>query len=160
LWVVLATALQGRGTRAMQLLDMLNPILHSSDGQAIDQYRVEPFVVAADVYSQPPHVGRGGWTWYTGSAAWMYRVALESILGIDVQGNRLRINPCIPADWAEFELTVRRGETPWRIAVKNPKGLERGTSRVRVDGVPIAGGAIFLTDDGREHSVEIEIESV
>src|SRR5581483_10415762 len=97
-WVVLAEALRGRGAEAFGLFDLLNPIRHTerSDGTAL--YRVEPYVIAADVYGQPPHTGRGGWTWYTGSAAWYYRVGLETLLGFRKEGTRLRIEPCIPGD--------------------------------------------------------------
>ncbi len=95
-WVVMATALLGQGNRAMQLFDILNPILHSGTPDDVQRYRVEPYVAMADVYSQPPHVGRGGWTWYTGSSGWLYRVGLESILGFRVEGDRLLLNPCVP----------------------------------------------------------------
>ena len=157
LWVVLAQTLMGRGTRAVELFDMLNPVLHSSTPGRVDTYRVEPYVVAADVYGQAPHVGRGGWTWYTGSAAWMYRIAVESILGIELHGDRLRIAPCIPAAWPGYEFVLRRGRTSWRVALKNPLGIERGVSHVSLDGQRAAGDEITLVEDDQEHRVEVEL---
>src|SRR5213078_1520648 len=104
-WVVQATALLGQGTRALELFGLLNPIHHAATPEAVARYKVEPYVVAADVYGQAPHTGRGGWTWYTGSAAWLYRVALEDILGLRLRGRRLSVNPCVPASWSSFEVT-------------------------------------------------------
>src|SRR5207245_1842554 len=95
-WLVQAFALLGQGTRATELFDLLNPILHTASAAGVERYRVEPYVVAGDVYSQAPHTSRGGWTWYTGSAGWLYRVALETILGFQLRGDKLSLNPCIP----------------------------------------------------------------
>jgi len=107
-WVVWALALLGRRDRAARLLEMLTPVHHSRDRAAADVYKVEPYVVAADVYSEHPHVGRGGWTWYTGSAGWLYRIALESVLGVQLEnGERLRVKPCIPDDWPRFMVRYR-----------------------------------------------------
>ena len=156
LWVVVANALLGRGTRAFELFEMLNPVLLSA-GERVETYRAEPYVVAADVYSEPPHVGRGGWTWYTGSAGWMYRVALESILGFELLGDRLSISPCIPAEWSEFEITFRRNKTTWRIHVTNPHHLERGLSRIQLDGHVQEDNEFPLIEDGGEHTVAVEI---
>ena len=102
LWAVLATAMQGDGDRAFELFQMLNPITHADSAKGVDTYKVEPYVVAADVYTAKGHLGRGGWTWYTGSASWMYRTALEAILGFHQRGEELFIKPCIPASWKEF----------------------------------------------------------
>jgi cyclic beta-1,2-glucan synthetase len=157
LWVVQAMALQGRGTRAVELFDMLNPLLLTSADEQIETYRGEPYVVAADVYGSQPHVGRAGWTWYTGSAAWMYRVAIESILGIEIRGDRLGIAPCIPATWPGFEVTLRRNGTKWRIVVTNPHGLERGSTFIRFDGRPVPADEVKLVDDGGEHRIDVEI---
>ena len=119
LWAVLATALQGNGNRAFELFQMVNPITHADSPDGVDIYKVEPYVVAADVYTAKGHLGRGGWTWYTGSASWMYRVALESILGFQQRGDMLFIEPCIPASWKEFtieyRLEHRRTRSPSRI---------------------------------------------
>jgi cyclic beta-1,2-glucan synthetase len=157
LWVIQALALLGRGTRAVELFDMLNPVLGGAD--RIDTYRVEPYAVAADVYGEPFHPGRGGWTWYTGSAAWMYRVAMESILGVELRGDRLRMSPCIPRTWPGFEIILRRGSTAWRIAVSNPAGVERGLTQIKLDGRLEAGAEVRLIDDGSEHVIEIELGS-
>jgi cyclic beta-1,2-glucan synthetase len=151
--MIQALAIQGRGSRAVELFDLLNPILSATAEHGDEVYRAEPYVVAADVYSVPPHAGRGGWTWYTGSAAWMYRVAIESILGIQLRGDRLLLNPCIPSDWPGFEVVVQRADTTWRIHVLNPHGLERGICEVRLDG-ELVNSDIHLLEDDREHLVE------
>lgn len=153
MWMIQALALEGSGSRAVELFDLLNPILASASPRGEEVYRAEPYVVAADVYSTPPHVGRGGWTWYTGSSAWMYRVAVESILGIQIRGDRLLVSPCIPADWPEYEVVLRRGETSWRIRVENPRGLERGDVEISFDGEPLPGGEVLLREDEEEHLV-------
>ena len=149
MWSTLAFALLGDGDRAGELFSILNPIHHADTRAAIERYKVEPYVVCADVYSAPPHVGRGGWTWYTGSAAWMYRTAVEGILGIRVCGGMLMLDPCIPRAWASFEFTYRYGSSRYRITVKNPRGVSRGIAG--------AAGQIKLVDDGREHHGEITL---
>jgi cyclic beta-1,2-glucan synthetase len=154
-WVVLATALEGHGTRAGELFDLLNPISHAATAEAVARYKVEPFVVAADVYGVPPHTGRGGWTWYTGSAAWLYRVGLEAILGFRRDGDRLRLDPRIPADWPGFEITYRHRSATYHIVVENPKHVEGGVAGVRVDGAETTGGVVSLADDGRSHEIRI-----
>jgi cyclic beta-1,2-glucan synthetase len=159
-WVVQAAALQGRGGRAIELFDMLNPILLADSPAKADRYRVEPYVVAADVYSQPPHTGRGGWTWYTGSASWMYRVVLESILGISIQANRLRFSPSISPEWPEFQVILRRRNSTWRIVVKNPQRVETGVRRVSCDGREVQNAEVQLVDDAAEHIVEVEMGPV
>src|SRR6185295_6190215 len=106
-WVVLAAAMQGQGDRAVELFGMLNPIHHGDSAARSDEYQIEPYAVAGDVYGEPPHRGRGGWSWYTGAAGWLYRVGLESILGFQLQGNRLRIEPCVASHWPGFQITYR-----------------------------------------------------
>jgi cyclic beta-1,2-glucan synthetase len=119
---------------------------------------VEPYAVAADVYSEPPHEGRGGWTWYTGAAGWLYRAALEWILGFRKEGSALRIEPCIPPDWEGFEITYRHGDTPYRITVENPGGVSRGVSQISLDGDLLpAGETIPLVEDGSEHRVRVKL---
>jgi cyclic beta-1,2-glucan synthetase len=154
-WVVLAEALLGHGRRAVELFDLLNPIRHADSAEAVARYKVEPYVVAADVYGRPPHTGRGGWTWYTGSAAWLYRVALESILGVQVRGDRLVVDPCIPGDWPGFEVRYRRGSAEYRIVVENPAGVERGVRGVTLDGRECPPGDVPLTDDGQRHEIRV-----
>ncbi len=156
-WVVQAFAALRRGRLAAELLTILNPIRHAEDPQGVETYKVEPYVVAGDVYSRPPHVGRGGWTWYTGSASWIYRTILESILGLRRHGDRLTIDPCIPPDWRDYEITYRFRSSTYRIAVENPKGLEFGSPTVWLDGQPQAEPIIPLADDGQDHEVRIEI---
>jgi cyclic beta-1,2-glucan synthetase len=154
-WVVQAFALLGEGTRAMELFDLLNPILHSSSPALVESYRVEPYVVAGDVYSRPPHTGRGGWTWYSGSAGWLYRVALEHLLGFQLRGTKLTLNPCIPKHWPGFDLTYRYRSTVYLIRVENPNGVERGVKKVTWDGKAVAEGVLELVDDGRTHDVQV-----
>ena len=153
MWSTLAFALLGDGDRAGELFSILNPINHSSTRAGIHRYKVEPYVVCADVYSSPQHVGRGGWTWYTGSAGWMYRTAVEGILGIHLRGRRLSINPCIPRGWTGFEITYKYGSSRYRIAVDNPRGVSTGVRRATLDGREISGTPceITLVDDGTYH---------
>ncbi len=158
LWSVLATALQGDGDRAMHLYQMINPITHSLTPEAVSVYKVEPYVVAADVYTAEGHVGRGGWTWYTGSASWLYRVGLEAILGFTKRGETLEMDPCIPADWKEFSVEYRHGSGKYSITVKNPSGAQRGVASTVVDGVRI-DGPINLADDNAAHEVIVTLGS-
>jgi cyclic beta-1,2-glucan synthetase len=157
-WTVVAFAMLGEGDKAADLFNLLNPIHHASRRADIHQYKVEPYAVAADVYSQPPHVGRGGWTWYTGAASWLYRAGLEWILGFRKEGSALRIDPCIPSDWNEFRITYRHGGSIYRIRVENPNGVCRGVSSITVDAESVsADGLVPLRDDGREHEVLVVI---
>ena len=157
LWTVLAWAMLGEGDRAMQWFDLLNPLHHARSPAEAEEYRVEPYVVAADVYSLPPHVGRGGWTWYTGSASWMYRVALEHLLGWQVRGEQLHLSPCIPREWAGFEITYRRNDTTYQIEVANPAHVQRGIQAVTLDGEPLPSQQIPLADDRRTHHVIVTL---
>ncbi|MFL5629738.1 MAG: GH36-type glycosyl hydrolase domain-containing protein [Gemmatimonadaceae bacterium] len=152
LWVVLATALQGDGARAFELFQMLNPITHADTPEGVDVYKVEPYVIAADVYTAKGHVGRGGWTWYTGSASWMYRVALEGILGFQQRGEELLIKPCIPDTWKEFTIEYRFRSSTYAITVENPDGIQCGAVELTVDGRSV-DNAIPLIDDGKQHRV-------
>jgi len=158
LWAVLATALQGDGDRAYELYQMINPISHTQNAAEIDRYKVEPYVVAADVYTAKDHYGRGGWTWYTGSAGWMYRVALEAILGFTKRGDTLRIEPRIPAEWNGFSISYRHGGSTYDIDVRRDPA--RDESSVSVDGVTAADGVIQLRDDGASHSVIVNLSRV
>jgi cyclic beta-1,2-glucan synthetase len=158
LWAVLATALQGDGNRAFELFQMLNPITHADSAEGVDTYKVEPYVVAADVYTAKGHLGRGGWTWYTGSASWMYRTALEAILGFRQQGEQLFIEPCIPSSWDGFTIEYRFRSSTYQIVVENPDKLERGTVQLTVDGRSV-DKAIDLVDDGKQHHVTASLRS-
>jgi cyclic beta-1,2-glucan synthetase len=156
LWVVLATALQGDGDRAFELYQMINPLTHSDTPEAVSQYKVEPYVVAADVYTAEGHLGRGGWTWYTGSASWMYRVGLEGILGFTKRGDALEMDPCIPSSWPEFKLTYRCGSSSYNVVVRNPHRAQRGVESATLDGAPVAG-AVQLRDDGKHHEIIVTL---
>ena len=145
LWTVQALALLGEGDRAVALLSMLNPINHAATPTDVARYQVEPYVVAADVYDSPAHVGRGGWTWYTGSASVMYRVVLDNVLGIKRRGSTLTIDPCIAKSWPGFEVTYRDGDGAVHIVVDNSKGVERGVERVELDGRVVDDRRIPLT---------------
>jgi len=158
IWSVIAFAMLGDGDRAGELFSLLNPIHHADTPEKAARYRVEPYVIAADVYSEPPHTGRGGWTWYTGSAGWMHRAAIEWILGLTRRGSRLRIDPCIPRAWPGFEATVRHGASSWNVRVTNPKGVCRGVVSMKVDGQDVdlaAGVALGDDDSGRVHTVDV-----
>ncbi len=156
-WSVAAFAALGDGDKAFELFNLLNPIHHASRRADVQQYKVEPYVVPADVYSQPPHVGRGGWTWYTGAAGWLYRAGLEWILGFHKQGKTLRIDPCIPKDWERFQITYRYHTTVYQITVENPNHVSRGVASVTLDDVQLQTNTtdtlVPLTDDGREHRI-------
>jgi cyclic beta-1,2-glucan synthetase len=155
IWTLIAYAMLGDGDRAGELFALLNPISHASTRAGLHKYKVEPYVAAGDVYAVWPHTGRGGWTWYTGSAGWMYRAALESILGFRLDGERLRIEPCVPRAWREFEINYRRGATHYHIKVTNPLGLNRGVSEVWLDEVQLTAEEIPLVADGKTHSIRI-----
>jgi cyclic beta-1,2-glucan synthetase len=156
LWSVMAFAALGDGDRAGELLAMLNPIARTGTPAEAARYAVEPYVIAADVYAEAPHVGRGGWTWYTGSAGWMYRAGLESLLGFRVRGARLLIDPCIPRAWPGFSIAFRYRSARYDIVVENPEGVSRGVSSLELDGVPLGGsGSVALADDGRSHRLRV-----
>ena len=154
-WVVLATALLGHGARALELFALLNPVRHADTPEGVARYMVEPYVVAADVYGAPPHTGRGGWTWYTGSASWLYRVGLEAILGFRRRGDRLTIDPCIAPAWPTYEITYRHRSATYRIVVENPAGTGRGVRSVHIDTQSVPDREIFLADDGKVHAVRV-----
>ena len=155
LWTVMAFAVLGDGDRAAELFSLLNPVNHGRTRAEVARYRAEPYVVAADVYSVPPHTGRGGWTWYTGSAGWMYRVGMEHILGITLRRGALHIDPCIPRAWPGYEVTFKPSGTPYHIVVENPAGVNRGVKRLEVDGVDRTGHDVPILDDGAEHHVRV-----
>ncbi len=156
-WVVLATALLGQGKRAAELFNLLNPIHHTASPEGLERYKVEPYVVCADVYGAPPHTGRGGWTWYTGSASWLYRVGLEAILGFRLRGTRLEFNPCIPPGWAGYEITYRHRSSTYHVVVENSASSGRDVRSVSVDGRPVPDRVVELADDGRQHEVHVAL---
>jgi cellobiose phosphorylase len=154
IWAVMAFARLRDSKRAWDLYSLINPVNHASNPHAMSVYAVEPYVVAADVYAVAPHVGRGGWTWYTGSAGWMYRLILESLLGLKREAECLRVEPCLPREWNSISIDYRYGETPYRITMR-PAGPETAASTVVVDGITQPDAAVSLVDDGVEHHVDV-----
>jgi cyclic beta-1,2-glucan synthetase len=147
IWAAMAFAEMGDHKRAWELAAMINPVNHASSAEAMALYKVEPYAVAADVYAVAPHTGRGGWTWYTGSAGWMYRLMVESLLGVRREGDRLRIAPCLPANWPGFKLRYRYGNTVYDIQVRN--GGAEGSAQ--------GDHTIALVDDGQAHRIDVQI---
>ncbi len=160
LWTVMAIAALGDGNLAQTLFHMLTPITHSQTPEQAARYKLEPYVIAADVYSEAPHVGRGGWSWYTGSAGWMQRVGTETILGVRIHADKLLIDPCIPQHWPEFEVTLQWKTARYSILVKNPDHVCRGVRKITVDGVQsYMMHEVNMQDDGLLHKVEVILGS-
>jgi cyclic beta-1,2-glucan synthetase len=157
LWTVIAFAALGEGTTATALFSRLNPINHALGAEQTQRYKVEPYVVAADIYAFPPHVGRGGWTWYTGSAGWMQRAGTESILGLRIRADVLYLDPCIPPTWPWFEIKLQHRTARYTISVANPNQVSRGIASITLDGTIIPGriAQLPLRDDGATHHIEL-----
>ena len=151
----MALARLGSGDEAAELFHLLNPVNHTRSGPDVARYRGEPYVVAGDVSAHPEHAGRAGWTWYTGSAGWMYRAGLESILGLRRRGETFEVDPCIPASWPEYAISWRFGRTRYEISVANPERRCRGIASADLDGVAVDPRAIPLVDDGGTHDVRL-----
>ena len=151
-WTAMAYALLGDGDKAHELYSMLNPIAHGSTRAEVQRYKIEPYVMAGDIYGMEPHTGRGGWSWYTGSSSWMYRCALETILGVTLESDRLRVNPVLPKSWPGFELNYRKGQSTYRVVVSRGE-----TASVTCDDQNLGDGAVPLIDDGKDHSVRVVI---
>jgi len=155
-WTVLASAALSDGDKAVELFRMLNPINRTSSRATVQRYKVEPYVAAGDVYSESPHVGRGGWTWYTGSAGWLYRGAIEWLLGFRLRGTVLSIDPCIPRNWPSYSIRFRYHSTIYNIKVENPSGVSRGVALAEMDGARLLNSPnVPLVDDAKEHQVRI-----
>jgi cyclic beta-1,2-glucan synthetase len=156
-WSILALAALGDGDSAGELFSILNPVNHAGTRAGIQRYKVEPYVMAGDVYSEPPHVGRGGWTWYTGSAGWMYQAGVEDILGFRLRGTTLLLDPCIPRAWPGYQIDFRYHSARYEIVVENPEGVSRGVAFSELDQRRLTGGgaAIPLADDGVTHRVRV-----
>lgn len=156
IWAAMAFAALGDRVRAWDVLNIINPINHAGSPEEVDVYKVEPYVVASDVYSSPPHVGRGGWTWLSGSAAWMYRLIVESLLGLSIQKGRIRFSPCLPPEWKEMKIHYRYGETLYHMVLRQ---YESETERpgLILDGLALTGPEIVLMDDHREHTIEVNV---
>ena len=159
IWAAMAFARLGDNRRAWELFTMINPVNHAISPEGAAIYKVEPYVASADVYALPPHIGRGGWTWYTGPAGWMYRLIVESLLGLRLEVDKLRFAPCLPSDWKAFKIHYRYRETVYHIAVVQPPTGNDEMS-VTVDGVEQHDKAVRLVDDHREHSVEVRMNAV
>ena len=160
IWTVMAFAALGDSQRAWELLAMFNPVNHGKSAESVAVYKVEPYVVAADVYAVSPHAGRGGWSWYTGSAGWMYRLIVESLLGLRLDVDKLHFAPCLPADWQAFKLHYRYRETVYHIAVSQTQtddASQRGAMHVTVDGIERPDRTIPLIDDRQNHTVDVRI---
>ena len=154
MWAAMAFAALGDADRAWELFALIDPINHGEAPATIATYKVEPYVIAGDVYALAPHTGRGGWTWYTGSAGWMYQLLVESLLGLDRRGNQLRVRPLLPRDGSGFEMSYRFGEATYEIAVR--KAASPSSARVVLDGVVMPEGVVALFDDGKTHAVVVD----
>jgi cyclic beta-1,2-glucan synthetase len=157
IWAIMAFAALGDGDRAGELFALLNPINHTSTRAGLYRYRGEPYVVAGDVYAEAPHSGRSGWTWYTGSAGWMYRAAVEWLLGVRLRGASLFVDPCIPRTWSGFSITFRYHSARYEVRVENPHGVTRGVVRIEIDGAPVTAepAGVSLVDDGVTHRIQV-----
>ena len=151
----MATARLGNGDEAVELFHMLNPVNRTRTGAALERYKAEPYVVAGDVYANSLNAGRGGWTWYSGSAGWMYRAGLESILGLRRCGSVFEIDPCIPSAWSHYTISWRIGGTRYEIFVSNPQRRCRGIAEAMLDGAPADPRAIPIVSDGATHTLRI-----
>jgi cyclic beta-1,2-glucan synthetase len=154
-WALMAIARQGNGDESAELFHMLNPINHARTRAEADRYKTEPYVLDGDVYARPPHAGRGGWSWYTGSAGWLYRAGLESIIGLRRRGDRFMITPCVPSSWDRFVIDWRHLDTTYQIVVSNPDGVWTGVISAQLDGVKVDHRSIPLVNDGGAHKVQI-----
>jgi cyclic beta-1,2-glucan synthetase len=155
-WMLIAFAALSDGDKAAELFRMMNPIQRTNSRAAVQRYKVEPYVLAGDIYAEPPHVGRGGWTWYTGSAGWLYRAGVEWILGFRLRGMTLAIDPCIPRNWPGYSIEFRYHSATYKIKVENPSGVARGVALTELDGKVLAGSAnIPLADDGATHNIRV-----
>jgi cellobiose phosphorylase len=158
-WVTMAFAYLGDYDRAWELVGLLNPINHGATAADVAVYKVEPYVVAADVYAVAPHTGRGGWTWYTGSAGWLYRLLIETLLGLNLEGGRLRLTPRLPKEWAGFGVHYRYRQTLYHINVSKVSPASPEPGKTLLDGVMLADQTVPLVDDRREHHVEVRLGS-
>jgi cyclic beta-1,2-glucan synthetase len=153
----MAVARQGNGDEAFELFHMLNPINDARTVAGVERYKAEPYVVPGDVYSHPEHAGRAGWTWYTGSAGWLYRAGLESILGLRRRGATFEIDPCVPSSWPAYEISWRFGRSRYEIIVENPEQRCRGVAVAELDGVAVDSRAVPLVDDGDTHRLRVRL---
>jgi cellobiose phosphorylase len=157
LWTIMAFAIMGDHDRAWELFTLLNPIHHAETPEQVATYQVEPYVVAADVYAVPPHTGHGGWTWYTGSAGWMYRLLIETLLGINREGDQLRLTPRLPKSWSQYKIHYRFRQTVYHISISQLTTAAVQANQHFLDGTECAGETIPLVDDRHDHFVELKV---
>ena len=150
----MAFAKMGDRERTWELLQMINPVNHGKTAAAISTYKVEPYVVAADVYAVAPHNGRGGWTWYTGSAGWLYQLIIESFMGISIEQEKMYFSPCLPMEWPSVSMQYRHGDTMYLISIM--KGENGVGQSIMLDGIAVAGPALLLQQDGGKHEVIVK----
>ncbi len=159
-WCLIAYSMMGKGGQAHDLFKMINPANRTSSRTGMAAYKVEPYAVAADIYAESPHVRRGGWTWYTGAAGWLYRAGVESILGLRIQADRLSFDPCLPAEWRSTKLHYRYGGAVYNITIQNPQGVCKRVVRVDLDGLAVSERVIVMLDDGATHTVTVVMGNV
>jgi len=159
IWTAMAFALMGENDHAWELFSLLNPIHHGATPEQIAAYKVEPYVVAADVYAVAPHTGRGGWTWYTGSAGWMYRLVIETLLGVNLEGDQLRLTPRMPKSWTSYKIHYRFRQTVYHITITRLDADTKEANQLRLDGNELAAKTVPLVDDRQEHFVEMKVRS-
>jgi cellobiose phosphorylase len=157
IWSVMAFALMGEHDRAWELFGLLNPVHHGGSPQRIATYKVEPYVAAADVYAVAPHIGRGGWTWYSGSAGWMYRLLIETLLGVNLEGDQLRLTPRLPKDWTTYKIHYRYRQTVYHITISQSAADAAPAGQLMLDGQELSAKTVPLADDRREHFVEVKV---
>jgi cellobiose phosphorylase len=155
IWLVMAFAAMGDKEKTWELIQLINPLNHGKDPSSIRQYKVEPYVIAADVYGVERHRGRGGWTWYTGSAGWMYQLVLESFIGLRRKGNTLSFEPCLPSHWSSVRIKYRYLSSSYSIELLPSRTGDGGISRIVVDGTENGNDGLLLQDDGKTHDVKI-----
>ena len=153
----MANSILGEGDKVGELFGMLNPINRSATRAGAFAYKVEPYVVAADIYAESPHTRRGGWTWYTGAAGWLYQAGIESVLGLRIRDGKLTFKPCVPSTWRSYEMTLRYKTAIYEITVENPHSAGSGAASVELNGVPQVDHAVTLSDDGVTHLVRVRM---
>ena len=157
IWVIIAECLLKNGDKALDLYKMINPIEHARNKDSANKYKVEPYVIPADVYGAGNLAGRGGWTWYTGSSSWFYKTGVEYILGLKIEKGILSINPCISKDWKEYAIRYKFGRSIYNIKVKNPNRKNTGVTIFKVNGLEAKDKCIKLQDDGKIYEIEVEM---
>ena len=157
IWAIIAESMLGNGNKSNELYKMINPIEHARTKEAASKYKVEPYVISADIYGAGNLIGRGGWTWYTGSSSWFYKTGIDYILGLKIEKGILSLNPCIPKEWEEYQIRYKFGRSIYNIKLKNPNGKNKGVKTFKVNGNEIEEKKIKLEDDGKVYEIEVEM---